>query len=611
MALAFHKDLLAGRYRAVADSLLDSKKSSVLSQGHAASLIGALSFMGRIVEADALFSRPEREQASSQAITAARFFLGIGWARKSEYAKARSAFALNEETAGKTALERFFVHQGKVFYAYYAGRFRVASVYAARARRSALRSGNLFARALATDADGHCRVAAGEIHHGLRLLEEARELAIRLENTSLANTIAVSLELYDAEYALTGKDGLVKLEARWNMVGTEDNYSFANVGLELSRQYTRRGRFQEATKVLESVASPIYANQNRRQEILLNLRMAELACRRGDAFGARHYLRFLRRLLHGEVDSSFELAAVGLERKLAQSEGKKEEVSLLTSRWKKLARDFGNTRDDHLRIRMGFLRPERENQEDRVHHVLQSSRTAASLPDKLRPLLEQDFLCDAADCLGLAPGRDALVILPQSLGIFVYSPAKITWIPASLSTLQTKILRVLSAGDADKERIVESAWGYSYDSIRHDAMVYAAISSLRKSIGPAADWVQVTESGYRFTGSVIWAREAPALKTGGIEQHAVSKTLALKPPLLPFFIQDPHLLSLLNHRQIEILEWLQSIRFISVKECRNRFDVSGITALRDLDSLLRHGLVLRNGRARATRYMLPDSGASP
>jgi DNA-binding winged helix-turn-helix (wHTH) protein len=598
MRLTLHKELLAGRYRAVVEALLDRKGGKALSEGDSASLIGALIYLGRMDEAEALYSGLERGKASPGALTVSRFFLGVGFVRISEYARAQKMFAQNEALGGKSALERFYKHLGNAFYTYYTGRYRAALTETSLARRAALRAGDLFARTLATDAYGHCRVVAGEIHHGLRLLNEAKDLAVKLGNDSLVNAIAVSLELYDAEYALSGEEGLATLERRLKAVGTEDNYSVANVGLEIARQYTLRGRFQDAAKTLELVAPAIYANQNRRQEIKLNLRLSELAFRRGDIFSARHYIRFLRRLLHREADSSFELSAVGIERKLAIAEGNSAESSELTKRWKELARDFGNTRDDNLRVRLGFLSAEKANQEDRVHNVLQTSRLAPALPQKLRPLLEAGYLCDVASFLELPQGANALAILPQSLGLLIQSPQGIFWEPTPLSSLQAKILRLLSTGDASKEKLVETVWGYRYDPLRHDAMVYSALSSLRKSLAGAADWVQATESGYRFVAQLIWHRAS-------VEAKVPKEGQAPAAPRPPSPVSS-QLMSVLNHRQIEILEWLRERRFLAVSEARAKFGVSEITALRDLDGLRRRGLVARNGKARATRYSLSE-----
>lgn len=596
MNFGFHIDFLAGRYRAVADSLSERK---ALPDGYAASLIGALSFLGRMDEAEAVFACLEERSAASPALTVSRFFLGIGFTRQSKYRRARRLFALNQERAGESDFERFYVNQGRVFYYYYTGRFRKALKCAARARRFARSSEDLFARALAADAYGQCRVVAGEVHRGLRLLEEGRALAQRLGNESVANSIAISVELHSAELGLEGADAVPLLEARIAALGTEDNYSLGNVGLELARQYTRRGRFLDAARRLESIAPPIYANQNRRQEITLNLRLAELAFQRGDFFGARHSLHFLHRLLDREADATFELAALGLRRKLDTAENRPEDPAL-AARWRDLARDFGTTRDDNLQVRLGLLGAERENQEDRVHGVLQAARSLADPADRLRPLLERGLLCEAALAAGLNPGPVCLAVLPQSLGQLARDASGVDWVSSPLSSLQAKILRLVSRGEGcNKATLVEKAWGYRYDPLRHDAMVYSALSSLRRNLGLAATWLQATELGYRFTAPVRWPSvEAPRLPPEREGESALSDSL----------------LAHFNHRQIEILELLHTRRFLAARDCRVKFNVSEITALRDLDGLRRRGLVVRNGKARATRYTLagpPSAGAQP
>lgn len=602
MTLKLHKQFLAGRYRAAADALLDGKKPSALSESELASLVGALSFLGQMDEAEALYGRLEKMRASSVARTAGRFFLGQGWIRLSEYERVRKLFARNAVEAGKSALERFYVHQGNAMYAYYTGRYRPAGREAAKARAAAIRSGDLFARAIATDACGHCRVVAGEIHHGLRLLREAKALAEKMGNGSLANTIAVSLELYDTEFALSGK-GIEVLEARRAAVGTEDSYSLANVGLEIARLYTRAGRLADAAAELEQVAPAIYAQQNRRQEIKLNLRLAELACRRGDLFSARQSLRFLRRLLHREADSSFELAAVGLERKIAAAEGRAVEVEALTARWKELAGDFGTTRDDNLRVRLGLLAAEQENREDLVHRALQASRQATDPAGKLRPLLRAGLLCEAATCLSIRPGKTALALLPGELGLLVCSPRGIHWIENKLSSLQSRLLLLLGGQGATKEKLIEAAWGYRYDALRHDAMVYTALSALRKALGPAGELVQATDSGYRLAAPLLSAQR---LESESVPASPRAQAEEKWKAALPRLDLSDEKFSRLNHRQIEILESLRSSqRFLAVGEVRKRFAVSEITALRDLDGLRRLGLVVRNGKARATRYSLP------
>lgn len=61
----------------------------------------------------------------------------------------------------------------------------------------------------------------------------------------------------------------------------------------------------------------------------------------------------------------------------------------------------------------------------------------------------------------------------------------------------------------------------------------------------------------------------------------------------------------LNHRQEELLRDLQPTDVIDVHMYRKRFNVSEITACRDLAGLAKSGRLKRLGKARATRYVSP------
>lgn len=61
----------------------------------------------------------------------------------------------------------------------------------------------------------------------------------------------------------------------------------------------------------------------------------------------------------------------------------------------------------------------------------------------------------------------------------------------------------------------------------------------------------------------------------------------------------------LNHRQEELLRDLKATDVIDVHQYRKRFNVSEITACRDLATLAKSGRLKRLGKARATRYVSP------
>lgn len=584
MKLKLHKDFLAGRYRRTVDELL-GKKIPAARAGDIVSLLAALAFLGRTEEAQNLFDQ-NKKKFDALATIAARFFLGIGSVRRSEYEAARKIFAQNEKAAGSSALAQFFVHQGNVLYRYYTGQTQAALQCAELSLASAVKANDLFAIALATDALGHCNVVGGEIHKGLRQLAEAAKLMAKLGNESFANGFAISRELYEAEFGLKGEEGLRALEKRLEATGTEDNYSASNVAIELARQYTLRGRFKDSARVLEIAAPLVYANQHRRHEISLNLRLAELAGRQGEFFQARHFLWFARHLLNREADAGFELAALGIERKLALAEGK--DTSALDQRWEEVSLKHTNTRNENLRARINGRID--GNPEDKVYAAFLKSQQASTADAKIAAFLEQGFLAEVARELGLEPGKRAIAVLP--MGVLLQRKEEISWKEGALSALQYKILRVLGRTEREtsKEELVQQVWGYRYDALRHDSMVYAALSSLRKALAAGGDWVEASEGGYRLVAKLHLGRH----------ENAAPATVPVEAPA-------ENLLEL-NHRQIEILEWLRQNRYVGVAECRAKFGVSEITALRDLDGLRKKSFVIRIGKARATRYLLSAPG---
>jgi Fic family protein len=138
-------------------------------------------------------------------------------------------------------------------------------------------------------------------------------------------------------------------------------------------------------------------------------------------------------------------------------------------------------------------------------------------------------------------------------------------------------------------------WGYEYDSYRHDTMIYTAISSLRKNLGQAGNWIETTERGYSFGLEKIFK-----IRDEATFSEEVSEISNERKQLL-------NLASDLNLRQIKILTHLKKAECVDVNEYKKLFKVSDITASRDLRALKESGLVVSIGKARATKYMLTRS----
>jgi predicted HTH transcriptional regulator len=66
--------------------------------------------------------------------------------------------------------------------------------------------------------------------------------------------------------------------------------------------------------------------------------------------------------------------------------------------------------------------------------------------------------------------------------------------------------------------------------------------------------------------------------------------------------RETSLQSNLNHRQMAILSTLDQQKYINAAQCAGLYDVSKVTATRDLTELWKIGLIGRIGKGRATRY---------
>jgi len=160
-----------------------------------------------------------------------------------------------------------------------------------------------------------------------------------------------------------------------------------------------------------------------------------------------------------------------------------------------------------------------------------------------------------------------------------------------LTPLLRSFLSQLASGKNSKEELIRSVWKYStYHSLRHDAVIYQAVTALRKLLGDRSDWIQNTEQGYRLI-SGVQIRFHERAQSGRKEMTSTWQ------------VQET---DDLNSRQIGFLRKLKPQEFINVHDYRKLFKVSEITATRDLSAMHSRGLVVRVGRARSTKYALPN-----
>jgi len=564
-------------------------------------IVGALCYVGRSVEAETLFLVHSGRLSLEQTIRT-RYFLGVGFTRISNYQKARHYFALNRRALGsKVSLEaRFYVFQGIGFFRYFCCKWRLALRDSKRAFEAALRANFLYGRVVSSDLHGHLLVQTGEVHHGLRILQEAQALAVQIGNSGVAGAIEISRVGYEAQFGLGGSRTLAKLQKYLKSTAdVQDTYSHAALHLEMARQMILRGAFEAAGEALDQAARTIYAHQNRRQECTLNLRYAYLAYLRDEAPLGLSFLQSAKRALDPSIDHALRLAALGLELKLVERLGMPERQRQVEAEIESESAMYGGWINQRVRSRLKSRGACRSNGSAAAADPLGYLRDqiAFDVESALGEILKSEY---HGFLLELFPGFRGRSVLYFGLGetsVLLFSPRGVVHLDG-LTPLQRQILRALASGPTSKEELIRSVWRYpAYHPLQHDPVIYQAVTGLRKFLGEFAPWFETTENGYRLRQGVTVERMAP--------HRSAPQATRPEPEPEPVPGDEIHKNSL-NHRQVKFMLGAKTGEFTSVHQYKDRFDVSEITASRDLSNLFRLGFVIRIGRARATRYSIKE-----
>jgi DNA-binding winged helix-turn-helix (wHTH) protein len=554
-------------------------------------IVGSLCFLGRVGEAETLY----RDRAATLSVELAiecRFFLGIGLTRQSSYARARAWFAENLRAGrGPVSLRgRFFIHQGASFYRYFCGKWRLALRDAEQAFEAAVRADFLYGKSLSSDLRGHLLIQMGEAPLGLKLLREAQTLAHRMDNRGVAQAIDIARVGYEAQFGLSPSETVARLQryAR-KATAVQDTYSLANLQLELARQQLLRGRFAEALATLDLAGHQIYSNQNRRQEVTLNLRYAYHAYLSGDPARGLSFIRSGKRALDPAVDHALELSVLGLELKLVRSLGMDARARELQDQLVDKSRAYGGNVNRRMLARLAGAEAT-EGVGDPLGDA--RDRVAGDRGESALSALESGYLAFALELWPEARGQEWLCVDLGEAGTDTLTALDREGIvhSAGLTPLLRSLLRELArAGSRSKAELIRTVWKYpSYHPLKHNPVLYQAITALRKLLGARAEWLRTTEDGYQLkSGVVLRQPESPDVDPGPAES-----------------LVSVDERTVLNPRQMTWLRRVKGKEFFSVHEYRKMFKVSEITACRDLAGLTRLKLISRVGRARATRYAI-------
>ncbi len=248
------RDFFTGHYAKVVAETFDAPEV-LLRDEDVAFVVGALTFLGRAADAEACFDgwRLRTGAHDPRTLSAARFFLGLAFARTGDFARAHDLLVTGARARARVAdpWAVALLFQGLACQRYFTGRYRAAARHALRALRAAQLAGFAYARMLSTDLRGHALVQLGQYQAGMALLEQAKGQSERLGLGMNAHAIACSMVVYQAKFKV-GPDALRDLEALIAR-GSHDSYSRRTMLTQAAVHHALRGHGSEAVAALEQV----------------------------------------------------------------------------------------------------------------------------------------------------------------------------------------------------------------------------------------------------------------------------------------------------------------------------------------------------------------------
>ncbi len=556
--------------------------------------VGSLSFLGRIREAEALY-RGQLNNLSDLQKSYCYFFLGLGHTRRSQYDQAKKYFIRNKSLQKKQTEAdfkiQFLVAQGISFFLFFLGKFEKSLAWSERSLSSAISAKDVWMRSLANDLLANNLVQNGRIHEALRHFDEALVDSKYLQNTTLLNALEISKLVFSCEYGIHLQTSYERLKKMYKTVDLNDGFSRANLGLEYARQLTLRGEFANAVLVLNDISGAIFQSQNRRQEARYNLRWAELNYLKNEAHSCLHFVRSGRRCLEF-VDYTYEMQFLGLEKKVYTDLLQQEVPVILVERLKQLSLTFNNIKNNNILSREKLISAAASvDTDDEIHQRL--AQAEKSMVKAREIILETCYYTWLYRFFDIQKGERYVLLNLEPKSITFINSNGIHHRQNELSTLNYKILTVLSKGFTTKEELVKQVWGYNYDPLRHDPLIYSTFSSLRKIFTPDTQMIETSEMGYGLQAKLINLLRGQTK----FNQDVKSETnLPANYDITNLMAHD------LNSRQIQIMQYLEQNQFASVRLVVKIFATSEITANRDLRALYNKNLVLRVGLGRATQY---------
>ena len=582
-------EFYSGRFVSIVDQYIDVLQPIQVTQAFPY-LVGALTFTGRLDEAEALYGRFNKELSNHQS-GLCRFFIGVNYCRISKYELALKYLSENLKLTKRHRHDSKFMaitFQGVGFYRYFCGRFKQALSYAKLARSESMKGDFLYGKFLSSDLLGHAQVQTGEISSGLLMLEEARKYSKLLSGGAPDQAIDISMVCYRAQFGRFGSSSIAELSKLLEQV-PEDNYSRSAILLELGRQFVLAGQHSASQRALNDACHLIYGAGHRRQSVQLNMRYAYNLMLAGQPHQGLSLLATARSSLDQRVDRALDLQLSGLELKLRTLVGIQGQSDQLQKQIARQTFTNGNAISQRICIRNDEMNALQKIGEDPLGDLLDNitCRPKDSVAEIIKsgylgllPSVLPELRYERVLCFGLAPES-----------VLIVDRGDLRLVQRGITGHLRSILQRLSYKQQSKEDLVAEIWGYKYSPIRHDQLVYSAISKLRQLLGSKAHWIEASDKGYHL---------APNVRVISRSNDSLAE---MKRTSLSQVASEHNVQADLNARQLSALSWIGKNNVLDAAAYRKLFNVSSVTAARDLTQLSSLFLVRRVGRGRATKYL--------
>lgn len=519
----------------------------------------------------------------------ARFHMGISYTRTSDYETAREFFDNNLELVGasqQSPLAEFFTYQGLGFFSFFFSRHTESQSWAEKGYASLLkqRHPEPLLQSLSLDLQGHNLIQIGEIHKGQKALRQALDIATANKLKDLEEEISLSLTLYQGEYSQNLTEQMEILTDRFRTTDSTNDYSRSQLMLQVVRLMLLKGQFKRAQQFLTENHALIYQNENKRKLANMNSLLAQLMLHRGQPLEALSLIKVARSHLKKDTDISLLIPVVGLEARILESLG--EDVTVYEEELRTLTNSIDSFVRRRVQKRYEGVKESALPGQDPVGDLLDELKSHKSL-ETLQKIVDMEMFGVIPRYFDVPPGEKCLVVPELKNMLFAMDSDEVIVLEGTLTKTLLSVLQELSMGPIGKQALIEKVWGYEYDPLRHDSLVYTAMVRLRKILGGKAEWIQTDESVYFLS---------PEVRIINKKSRNVNETSKASGNRENLFVGRD-----LNHRQLQALDAIKD--FTSVSDYSTSWGVTTMTSLRDLRGLCELGYFQKVGRGRATKYM--------